>query len=86
MARALQYPVQGIYLNLIKCGIAYDGLYMTRDQDKDLTAAQVKPPLRKAIEDLGFKIVVNIGDQWSDLVGGHAEHCIKLPNKLYFVE
>ncbi|HEY9869228.1 MAG TPA: HAD family acid phosphatase, partial [Candidatus Obscuribacterales bacterium] len=73
-------------VNLVKCGIAYDGLYMRRDQDKDLTAAQVKPPLRKAIEDLGFKIVVNIGDQWSDLVGGHAEECIKLPNKLYFVE
>lgn len=35
---------------------------------------------------MGFKIVVNIGDQVSDLVGGYALDCEKLPNKMYFVK
>jgi hypothetical protein len=35
---------------------------------------------------MGFKIVVNIGDQDSDLAGGFALDGEKLPNKLYFVQ
>jgi hypothetical protein len=30
-------------------------------------------------------VVVNLGDQMSDLDGGHAERMYKLPNPFYFV-
>ena len=71
--------------NLIRNRIAYDGLYLRQDKDKR-SAIEVKTEIRKQIEDMGFKIVVNIGDQVSDLVGGYAIDCEKLPNKLYFVD
>jgi len=71
--------------NLVRNGIAYDGLYLRPDGNKK-SAIEVKTEIRKQIEDMGFKVVVNIGDQVSDLVGGYAVDCEKLPNKLYFVE
>lgn len=70
--------------NLVKNGIAYDGLYLRPQGDKR-SAIEVKTEYRKQIEAMGFKIIVNIGDQVSDLVGGYAIDCEKLPNKLYFV-
>ncbi|MFB7735676.1 HAD family acid phosphatase [Streptomyces sp. NPDC056112] len=49
------------------------------------TTVQYKSGTRKHIEDLGYDIVANFGDQYSDLDGGHAEHTFKLPNPTYFV-
>ncbi|MBY0359070.1 MAG: HAD family acid phosphatase [Candidatus Obscuribacterales bacterium] len=74
----------GTIANLVNNGIAYDGLYMRTDGDKS-PAEKVKAAYRKKIEDLGFKIIVNIGDQYSDLAGGFSEDCEKLPNKIYFI-
>lgn len=71
-------------VNLIKRGVAYDGLLMRKEDDRG-GAESVKVPLREQIEKMGFTIVVNIGDQWSDLKGGHAVDCEKLPNKIYLV-
>lgn len=71
--------------NLVHDKIAYDGLYMRPDASPKEPAQVVKPLLRKQIEDMGFKIVLNIGDQYSDLTGGYSENCIKLPNKMYRV-
>ncbi len=71
--------------NLIGAGISYDGLYMRPDNDSS-PATVMKTNFRKQIEDMGFKIVVSIGDQYSDLAGGHAEDCEKLPNKMYFIK
>jgi predicted secreted acid phosphatase len=70
--------------NLIRYGIAYDGLYMRANGDQQ-NASTMKAAYRKQIEDMGFKIVVNIGDQYSDLSGGHSLDCEKLPNKIYFI-
>ena len=36
-------------------------------------------------EDLGYTILVNVGDQDSDLAGGHARRAFKLPNPMYFI-
>ena len=33
----------------------------------------------------GFTILVNVGDQDSDLAGGHARRAFKLPNPMYFI-
>jgi predicted secreted acid phosphatase len=71
--------------NLVKRQVAYDGLLMRKEGDKG-GAESVKVPLRQEVEKMGFTIVVNIGDQWSDLAGGHAVDCEKLPNKIYLVE
>jgi len=70
--------------NLVSSGIAYDGLFMRQDGNH-VPAEEFKSAYRKAIEDMGFRIVLNIGDQVSDLLGGYSEECIKLPNKMYFI-
>lgn len=74
----------GTIENLVRRGVAYDGLYMRGDHDSG-PAEDMKTAYRKTIEDMGFKIVVNIGDQFSDLYGGHSIDCEKLPNKMYYI-
>lgn len=71
--------------NLVRTGIAYDGLYMRATGDHR-SAVDVKKEFREGVEKLGFKIIVNIGDQATDLAGGHAHDCELLPNKMYLVE
>lgn len=74
----------GTIQNLVRQQVAYDGLYMRPNGDKS-PASEMKTKIRKSIQDMGFHIVVNIGDQYSDLAGGLAEDVEKLPNKMYFV-
>ena len=45
-----------------------------------------KARTRRAIERRGYRIVVNVGDQRSDLDGGHALRSFKLPNPMYVIE
>jgi predicted secreted acid phosphatase len=45
-----------------------------------------KARTRRAIERRGYRIVVNVGDQRSDLDGGHALRRFKLPNPMYVIE
>lgn len=45
-----------------------------------------KSGVRANIEARGYKIVVNMGDQLSDLSGGHAERTYKLPNPFYYID
>ena len=50
------------------------------------TTVEYKANTRKHIEqDLGYDIVLNIGDQWSDLQGGYADQALKLPNPTYYL-
>jgi predicted secreted acid phosphatase len=70
--------------NLVNDGVAYDGLFMRPDGNSSC-AEDNKIKQREDIEALGYKVVVNIGDQASDLVGGHSLDCEKLPNKMYFI-
>jgi HAD superfamily, subfamily IIIB (Acid phosphatase) len=44
-----------------------------------------KAGARKAIEDEGYRIVASVGDQYSDLAGGHEDVAFKLPNPFYFL-
>jgi acid phosphatase len=48
-------------------------------------AADYKAPQRHRITEAGYHILLNIGDQESDLIGGYAEHTLKLPNPFYFI-
>jgi predicted secreted acid phosphatase len=72
-------------LNLNRVGLPYDGLWLRPDGDTR-TAEDYKTECRKEIEAMGFTIVESIGDQYSDLFGGHSLDCTKLPNKLYFIK
>ncbi len=48
------------------------------------TTVEYKAGTRRHIEkDLGYDIVLNVGDQWSDLQGGYADKVLKLPNPTY---
>jgi HAD superfamily, subfamily IIIB (Acid phosphatase) len=40
---------------------------------------------RARIEANGYSVIANIGDQDSDLAGGHALHTCKLPNPAYYI-
>jgi HAD superfamily, subfamily IIIB (Acid phosphatase) len=50
-----------------------------------ITTLDFKRGAREEIEDEGFKILVNIGDQDSDLDGGAAKRAFKLPNPMYYI-
>lgn len=49
------------------------------------TTIEYKSGTRAHIESLGYNIVGNFGDQYSDLSGGHAEKSFKLPNPMYYL-
>jgi hypothetical protein len=49
------------------------------------TTIQYKSLTRQHIESLGYDIVANFGDQFSDLTGGFADKTFKLPNPMYFL-
>jgi len=50
------------------------------------SVADFKAPERRKIADQGYTILLNLGDQESDLRGGYAERTFKLPNPVYFVK
>jgi acid phosphatase len=63
----------------------YAKLYMVPDGAHFASAADFKAPIRAEIEQAGYTIVANMGDQPSDLEGGHAEKNFLLPNPFYRV-
>jgi len=44
-----------------------------------------KSGARREISAQGYTIILNMGDQWSDLEGGFAEKAVKLPNPYYYI-
>ncbi len=70
--------------NLADVGYAgYTRLIMEHDGTHYDSAADFKAPQRQAIEQEGYTIVANMGDQPSDLEGGFAERTFLLPNPFY---
>jgi hypothetical protein len=54
--------------------------------DAHCTTIERKSQTRAHIErDLGYDIVANFGDQYSDLTGGFADRTFKLPNPMYYL-
>ena len=49
------------------------------------STTQYKSLTRQHIESLGYDIVANFGDQFSDLNGGFSDETFKLPNPMYFL-
>ncbi|MDT5002876.1 MAG: hypothetical protein QOJ24_52 [Mycobacterium sp.] len=70
--------------NLADVGYAgYTRLILEPDGTHYDSAADFKAPQRQAIEQEGYTIVANTGDQPSDLEGGFAERTFLLPNPFY---
>jgi hypothetical protein len=63
----------------------YAKLFMVPDGAHFASAVDFKMPVRIQIEELGFTIIANMGDQPSDLRGGHAEKKFLLPDPFYRV-
>jgi len=55
-------------------------------EDANLTTRGFKIDTRRKLQQQGYLIVANIGDQDSDLVGGYAERIFKLPNPFYVTQ
>jgi predicted secreted acid phosphatase len=63
----------------------YAKLYMVPNGAHFVSAADFKAPIRREIERAGYTIIENMGDQPSDLIGGHAEKEFLLPDPFYRV-
>jgi hypothetical protein len=71
--------------NLHKAGYAAWTDLMLEHANFTGTVQEFKTARRKEIEVMGYTIIVNVGDQYSDLKGGYAERVFKVPNPFYFV-
>ena len=58
---------------------------MRPNRERRGTHDTFKQTARRRIERRGHRIVVNVGDQRSDLRGGHALRTYKLPNPMYVI-
>jgi acid phosphatase len=62
------------------------GLSLRGPHPSGQTTVEYKAAEREKIIDAGFRIILNVGDQRSDLQGNpQAERSIKLPNPFYFI-
>jgi hypothetical protein len=54
--------------------------------DRKKTATVYKSEKRKEMEEEGYRILGNSGDQWSDLLGSFmSARSFKLPNPMYYI-
>lgn len=63
----------------------WNGLYFMPDNDKQKSVIPYKAGIRKQITNKGYDIVISIGDQYSDLLGGYDDRQFKLPNPYYYI-
>ena len=66
--------------------IGVEGLEFREGPQKNMATVEYKSEERKKIVDAGYRIVMSVGDQWSDLNGeSRAEISVKLPNPFYYL-
>ena len=63
----------------------FDGLFLRTAKHQSTPAAIYKTEIRKDLATQGYNILLNIGDQHSDLAGGYADKVFKLPNPYYLI-
>uniref|UniRef100_A0A0D9WLK9 Acid phosphatase n=1 Tax=Leersia perrieri TaxID=77586 RepID=A0A0D9WLK9_9ORYZ len=73
--------------NLNKQGFHdWDKLILRAPADRKKTATIYKSEKRKEMEEEGYRILGNSGDQWSDLLGfSTSARSFKLPNPMYYI-
>lgn len=73
--------------NLTDAGyVDWAGLTLRSQDQLHEATISYKSAARAAIVKQGYKIILNVGDQWSDLKGSpQAEFSVKLPNPFYYI-
>jgi predicted secreted acid phosphatase len=71
--------------NLREIGCGQYVALICRPPGNTETAQDYKTAARRRLSEEGRTIVLNIGDQESDLAGGYSERTFKLPNPFYFI-
>lgn len=62
-------------------------LYLRPESDHNQSVVPFKSGVRRMLVEQGrHDIILNIGDQHSDLDGGYARHRVKLPNPFYYLQ
>ena len=70
--------------NLTKVGyLNWNALYLEPDNYAQPSTIPFKKAMRRQITRKGYDIILDVGDQLSDLKGGYADMDIKLPNPFY---
>lgn len=64
----------------------WDALIVRDKSEQEMSASEYKSGRRAKLEREGYTVVLNLGDQHSDLDGGHAERTLLMPNPFYFVD
>jgi hypothetical protein len=72
--------------NLRAQGYTWQQLNLRPDSTKGESVTQYKSGVRAQIAAQGYRIILNVGDQWSDLKGSpEAEYSVKYPNPYYLI-
>lgn len=71
--------------NLAQAGYDDGGSVILKPADAGHTIEYKSGERARIEEQDGYKILINIGDQDSDLADGHAVRAFKLPNPMYFI-
>jgi len=72
--------------NLKKAGYSgWTKLIMEPTDSNFKFAENFKSVQRRIITEEGYRVIVNIGDQYSDLIGGYADRTFKYPNPFYYI-
>jgi predicted secreted acid phosphatase len=80
------YDKKPTAMNLKAAGYHHwDALILRKPSQLKESTIAYKSSERKKIAAKGYDIVVNVGDQFSDLKGGYAQHVFKLPDPFYYI-
>ena len=71
--------------NLRDQGYEWTGVILQPEGAQFKSAADFKAPERRKLTEQGYTVILNLGDQQSDLTGGYAERTFKLPNPVYYL-
>jgi acid phosphatase len=71
--------------NLKDQGYEWTGVILQPEGAQFASAVDFKAPERRKLTEQGYTIVLSLGDQQSDLIGGYAERTFKLPNPVYYL-
>lgn len=71
--------------NLKDAGYEWAGVILQPEGAQFASAVDFKAPERRKLTEQGYTVILNLGDQQSDLTGGYAERTFKLPNPVYYL-